>query len=209
MQHVAAREHALLGSHQRIVDDRARRDRAELDFGGLCDLVFGQQPYAEQQRVARDLPFGPGDRLQFFVDGGDYDRGHPLFAVDRDDRMRKIEGDVKVLQTLHDVAVEPRRIGHQLDDSLDLRALERHSARHDQPDVSAAQNDDLFAGHESVDVDQLLRRTCRKHARRAAAGDVDRPARPFAAAASQDYRLCAVFDKTVLRAHAGDDLVRD
>ena len=149
---------------------------------------------------------GAGHGLAVF-DLGDRHAGHALLALDVHHGVAEFQRDIKVVQALHDVALQPAGIRHQLGHAKHLGALQRHAAGHDQPDIAAAQNDHAAAGQVALHVDQALRRACGKDTRRAGAGDIQRAARTLAAAHGQHDRLGLHLKQTVGAVHGGDDLV--
>ena len=104
-----------------------------------------------------------------------------------DDGRRQVQGDRKVLQALHDVAVEAVGVRHDLKDARHLDPFQRQAPRHDQPDVARPKDGDTAAGQHAVEVDKALRQPGRKHPRRPRAGDADGGARPFAAPHRQHH----------------------
>ena len=112
------------------------------------------------------------------------------------------------MQALHDVAVQPRGIRHQLDAGQHLRALERHAPRHNQANVAGAENDDALSDHIALNVHIPLRRSRRKNAGAACAGDRDRAARAFAAAHRQHDGLRSDLLIAVYGVDAADMLLR-
>ena len=104
------------------------------------------------------------------------------------DGVAVIDGDAEVFEALHDVAFETAGIRHELDDSLDVRALKGHPARHDETDVSAAEDDDAFAHEIALDVAHLLRHARRVYARGTGARKRDRARRAFSASHREHHR---------------------
>ena len=114
------------------------------------------------------------------------------------------------MQALHDVALESAGVRQKLGHALDVRALERHAARHDEADIAAAENDDLASGQEALKIHEPLRRAGGVDARRAVAGDVQRPARPLAAAHGENDGASAELLHAALTARNGEHaLVRE
>ena len=66
------------------------------------------------------------------------------------------ERDIVVVQALHDVALESAGVRQKLGHALDVRALKRHAARHDETDVARAENDDAPADHVALDIKVAL-----------------------------------------------------
>ena len=120
----------------------------------------------------------------------------------------EVQGNIEILQTLHDVALEPAGIRHDLRHGVDVCALERHAPRHNQADVAGAEDHNLAPGHQPFHVDEPLRRARRVDARRAVAGDVQRPARPLAAAHREDDRLRADLLQPALAPRHGQHTLR-
>ena len=112
------------------------------------------------------------------------------------------------MQALHDVPVQTRGIRHQLDAGEHLRALERHTPRHDEADVAGAENDDALSGHVALDVHVALRRTGCENAGAACAGDGDRAACALPAAHRQHDGLRGDLLIAVCGVDAADVLFR-
>ena len=200
VQDVAAGKHARDAGHELVVHERAARDGVYAHARLAAELVFRQQPHGEQQRVARVAHLRAGYGAQVLVHLGDGDRLHAALALHVHHGVRQLERYAKVIQALHDVALEPAGVRHELRDARHVRALEREPARHDEADVAGAQDHDLAPRQQAVDVYQALRGAGRVHAGRARAADVQRAARPLAAAHrkhhgprahAEDAALCA------------------
>ena len=121
--------------------------------------------------------------------------------------MAQIQGDVIVLQALHDVAVQAGGIGHQLYAGQHLGALQGHAARHDQADIAAAQDDHAAAGHIALEVDKLLRGAGAVDAGAAGAGNGQRAAGTLAAAHGQHNSLGLEHLQAPLAGDGGDGLI--
>ena len=112
----------------------------------------------------------------------------PVGAEHARDRVAQVQRDVIVVQALVDVARQTRGGGLGLVHAEHLRALKRQAARHDEPDVAAAE-DDAAAGRQLAEqVRKVLRGAGREHARRARAVDKDLLCRALAAAGGQHER---------------------
>ena len=205
MQDVAAGEDAGNRGLARLVDGGAAGHRVERDARRGRELVLGEEPDGKHQRVARDRLLGTGDRrARGGVHFGDDDALNALLAEDAHDGVVELERDAVVDEALHDVAVQARGIRHELGDELHLGALPRHAARHDEPDVAAAEDDDLAPGEEALHVHEPLRAARGVDAGRARAGDRKRAARALAAAHREDDRAGAEAHEAALRVHADD-----
>ena len=120
------------------------------------------------------------------------------------------ERDIVVVQALHDVALESAGVRQKLGHALDVRALKRHAARHDEADVAAAEDDDLASGHEALKIHEPLRRTGGIDACRTVAGDVQRSAGPLAAAHRKNDGAAAELLHAAFTARNGEHaLVRE
>ena len=205
MQDVAAGEDARDGGLAVLVDGGAARHRVERDARRGGELVLGEKPDGEQQRVARDRLLGSWDRrARGGVHLGDDNSLHALLAEDARHGVVELERNAVVDQALHDVAVEARGIRHELRDELHLGALPRHAARHDEADVAAAEDHDLAPGEEALHVHEPLRAARGVDAGRARAGDRERAARALAAAHREDDRAGAEPDEPARGVHADD-----
>ena len=211
VQDVAAGEDAGDRGLARLVDGGAARDRVECDARRGRELVLGEEPDGEQQRVALDRLLGAGDRrARGGVHFGDDDALDALLAEDAHDGVVELERDAVVDEALHDVAVQARGIRHQLGDELHLGTLPRHAARHDESDVAAAEDHHLAPWEEALHVHEPLRAAGGVDAGRARSGDGERAARALAAAHREDDRAGAEPDEPALRVHANDfSVLRD
>ncbi len=96
--------------------------------------------------------------------------------------MVQIEGNTEIIQALHDVAGESRRVGLDLHHRLYLGPDPAHPSGHDEADVSASDDDHLFSGNIAFNIDQSLGESCRIDPARSGAGGADVSPVPFAAA---------------------------
>ena len=157
VQDVAAGEHPGDARLKRLVDHGPSRDGRELDARAARKLVLGKKPHREEQGIAWVTDLGPGNRAPRPVDLGEHDRLDALLALDARDGMAEQQRDTEVVDALDDVALEAARIRHELGDARDVGSLERHATGHDEPDVAGAEDDDLAARHEPLDVHEPLR----------------------------------------------------
>ena len=99
--------------------------------------------------------------------------------------------NVVVVQTLHDVSFKSAAERHDFQNFQNLCALESHTARHNKPDVAAAQNHDFFADEIAFDVGKSLRHTGGINARGTSACQLDCAGSPFPATHRKDdcFRL--------------------
>ena len=147
------------------------------------------------------------DGLAVRTDLGDRHAGDALLALDVHDGVAELQRNVKVVEALHDVALQTAGIGQQLRHDQHLRALERHAAGHDEADIAAAEDHDPAAGHIALHIDQPLRRTGRVDARRAVAGDIQRAAAALTAAHGEEDGLRVDLDEALLAVDGRDVLV--
>ena len=107
------------------------------------------------------------------VEGGNLNCFHPVAALDARDDVGQVQRDGKIVETLHDVAHAPRRIGLDLDDGEHRAADQGEPARHDEADVAGADDHHASTGNAPLDVHEALGKTRGVHARRAGAGNGD------------------------------------
>ena len=122
--------------------------------------------------------------------------------------MAQFQRDVKIIEALYNIALQPAGVGHQLGHAEDLCPLQRHAPRHDKPDIAAAQDHDPPPGEIPFHVDEPLRRACGKDARRAVARDVQRTARALTAAHGQNHGLGVQLEQAVRFVHGRHGLIR-
>ena len=103
--------------------------------------------------------------------------------------MGEIKRNIVVLQALHNVPVQSVGIRHQLHAGENLRALQRHAARHNQADVTGAEDDDPFADHVAFHIDVALRGARGENTRGTVARNADSAAGSLSAAHGQNNRL--------------------
>lgn len=70
--------------------------------------------------------------------------------------MGQIQGNVEVLQALHDVAGQAAGIRHDLHAGQYFGTFQRHAAGHDQADVAAAEDEHPLAYQIALHVDIAL-----------------------------------------------------
>ena len=119
--------------------------------------------------------------------------------------MRKIQRNIKVVKTLNDITVKPRRIRHKFYNCRNVSAFKRHTARHNKAYIAAAENYYFLTRKISVDINQLLGSTCREYACAAHTCNIDCASRTFAAAAGKYYCFCLQLNKSVFRRNIGYD----
>ena len=103
--------------------------------------------------------------------------------------MGKVQGNVKVVQALHDVAGQAAGVGHHLYAGQHLCALKGHAACHDQANVAAAEDQHPPAHQITFHVHIALCCTGGVHAGRAGARGADGTAGALAAAHAQNDAL--------------------
>ena len=103
--------------------------------------------------------------------------------------MGEVQGDVKVVQALHDVAGQAAGVGHHLYAGQHLCTLKGHAARHDQADVAAAEDQHPLADQIAFHVHIALCCTGGVHTGRAGARGTNGTAGALAAAHAQNDAL--------------------
>ena len=189
VQHVATGEHAGQGGSQRLVHHRPAGDGVQCRAGLPGQLVLRQQSHAQQQRVAGDVPLRAGDGQALPVHLRQRHTGEMLLPVDLHHRGGQVQGDMEIVQTLDDVALQTTGVGHDLRHGLDLGALQRHTPGHDEPDVAGAEDHHLPSRQIALHVHHALGRARRPDTGGAGARDVQRAPGPLAAAHGQHHRL--------------------
>ena len=77
-----------------------------------------------------------GDGLAVGADLRDRDAGNTLLALNVHNGVAKLEGNAEVVQALDDITLQTARVGQKFCYNQHLRALKRHSSRHDESDIS-------------------------------------------------------------------------
>ena len=104
MHHIAAGENTVcLGLHI-FVHQRAVRAPVHGDTSGAGQLVFRDQAHAEQNGVAVKFHFRARNRAAVFIHLRYDGLLHPPVALDIHDGVGQVQGDVVVVQALHDIA---------------------------------------------------------------------------------------------------------
>ena len=98
-----------------------------------------------------------------------------------------MQRNAEVVQALHHVATQARRMRHQLVHAHHLGSLRRQTARHDQPDVSRPEDHRATPGQAPLEVHEVLRAARREHARRTRARQVERAQPALARAGGQHH----------------------
>ena len=188
MQHVAAGKYARHARLQTLVHYGAARTWVQLNARAHRKLVFGYQTHRKQQRVARNDALRPGNGRQVLVDLTHLDGLHAVVSDHARDGGGQVQRNAKVVQAVLHIAAQAVGVRHEFVHALDRNPLERAAARHDESDVTRAQNDGARAGFEVLDIDVSLRQARRKHAGRSAAGNLDLAAGALAATHGKDDR---------------------
>ena len=115
----------------------------------------------------------------------------------------EIQGDVKILQALDNVALQSAGVGEDLRHCVDLGALQGHAPGHNKPDVAASEDHHIFSGHKALHIHQALGGTGGIDTRRTVAGDVQRAPGPLPAAHGQNHRLGLDLNEPRLRSGDG------
>ena len=122
--------------------------------------------------------------------------------------MTQIQRNVVIVKTLQDISRQSRRVWHDLQYRLHVRAFERQPARHNHADISGAEDHDLPPRHPVIQIHVRLRGSGGKDACRPLSGYAKSAAGPFLAAHSQNDSLglictqslsCNCLHKAVLR----------
>ena len=104
------------------------------------------------------------------------DAGHTLLALNVHHGVAQLQRNAKIIEALHNIALQTAGIGHKLGNAEHLGTLQRHTARHNQADVAAAQNHNPPPGQVAFHIDKALRRARSEDTGGAVAGDVQRAA---------------------------------
>ena len=120
--------------------------------------------------------------------------------------MRKLQRNVKVVKALLDVTGKTAGIGHQLANGVNLGTLQRHTACHDQTDVSGTKNDYVFAGEIALHVNVLLRGARTENTRGTVACKRQRTGRSLTASHGKDHSLSLDLENAFFGIGGGDHL---
>ena len=190
LHHVAAGKHAGDAGLHVLVHDGALGAGVHLDAGLLGQLVFGDQPHAQQNGVHIKLHLSAGNGFAVGADLGHDGLFHTVLALNIHDGVGEVQGDVKVVQALHDIAGQATGVGHHFYAGQHLCTLKGHAAGHDQADVTAAEDQHPLAHQIAFHVHIALCCTGGVHAGRAGARGADGTAGALAAAHAQHDAFC-------------------
>ena len=150
MQNIAAGEHAGHAGLQGAGHPRSSGNDIHLNAQAQRKFVFGDQPDGQQQGVAFYVPGLVHDGLKIFVHGRHRDLLHPVAAVNVRHCSGQVQGNVKVIQALHDVAGKAIGIGHNLEHPHHLTTFKNQAPGHDEPNVTGSQNRNALARQIAV-----------------------------------------------------------
>ena len=198
VEHVSASKDALGSSLSVLVHHRTVGYAVKRDVSRFGKLVFGNETNREKKRIARNILacFCNGTATLVYLCNGNALKA--FAAVNFHYGVTELERNVKIIETLLNVACKTARVGHQLAYCVHLCALKRHTACHNQANVARAENNDLFAGKISLEVDVFLCRTCAVNACGACACNVERTAGALAAAHCKNDCLCLELEYAAL-----------
>ena len=203
---IAARKDAGYARFHKLIDRRPLRHRIHVNARARTHFVFGNESDRKEKRIARDVFFRTFYRTAVRIDGSDRNARHALSPVDFDNRRTQFQRYVEVFETLRHIAAQARRIRHHFAHDFYVAPFEREPPRHDKTDIAASQNDDFFAGQVPVDIDETLRASGRKDARRPRTRNDEGAPRPLSAAHREDNRLRVQKHKSVFCVHRRDDV---
>ena len=172
----------------------------------LGQLILRNQTNGQKQRITGNELLGTGYGLTAF----DFSNGYTfqtLFAVDLDNGMAQLQGNVKVIQTLLNVTSQTAGIGHQFANSMNLCTFQSHTASHDQTDITGTQNDNFFTGHITHLVYILLCSTGTKDTGRTAARNIQRTFGTLTTAHGQNDSLGFDLENTIFFVGGGDHFI--
>ena len=133
------------------------------------------------------MRLGAGDGLEVVVHLRHLDAGDVLASFDFGHGMREEKRYVVVVKALDDVSHKTGRLLHYLYAGENLRAGERESPRHDEPDVARAEYHHAASRHDAVHVDETLDGARRIDARRSRSRRHQRPSRTLAATHGENH----------------------
>ena len=105
MGHIAAGEHPGQGGLHVLVDQGPVGAPVQRDARLAGELIFGDEAHRQQQGVAVKDPLSARDGAALVVHSGGHHLFHPALPPYVHHGVGEVEGDVKVLQTLDNVAL--------------------------------------------------------------------------------------------------------
>src|SRR5450830_1957052 len=167
---------------QSLVDDSATRDGIQLDTSRLTEFILWNKPDGSDECITRYLAFRSGNWMPVLVYLSNGHARHPLSAVHACHGVTQQQGDAIVIEALHDVACETRRVGHDLKNCIDSRPFQGEPPRHDEANVARSEDDNIVTGKVALHIHVALSRAGRHDARGSGARDHDGSSRTLAAA---------------------------
>ena len=207
MYDVAAGKNALAAGHHGLIDEGAVCNGVNRNISCRAQLILGNEADRQKQGITGYILEGLRDGTSLFVHLCNHDTLDALASAHLDNRVRQAQRNAEIVQTLHDIALEAARIRHDLEHHLDFCAFQRHAARHDESDITRAQNNDFFARHIALDIDKALRRAGGVDARRTGAADADCTAAALTATHCKHNRARLNGQNAVLAVDCGDDAI--
>ncbi len=122
--------------------------------------------------------------------------------------MREFQRNAEIIEALDNVPLESAGIGHQLGDNLNLRAFQRHAARHDESDIAGTEDDNLSSRHFALDIDEALCCAGCVDAGRTVTGNIQGSSRALPASHCKDHRIRLDGEESIGLVHGGDNLLR-
>ena len=173
MQRIAAGKNAGHRGLPVLIHQRAVGAWIHNDSGVPGQFILRNQPHGQQHRVAVKGHLRTGNGTALVVHLGHYHLLHPGFAPNVRNGVGQIQRNIKILQALHNVALQPAGIRHYLYAGQHLGALQGHTPSHNQPNVTGAENDHTLAHHVALHIHIPLGSTGSEHTGRARAGNGD------------------------------------
>ena len=182
VKHVSAGENTLDGGHVVLVNNGAVGASVDFDAGVSGQLVFGNKTYGKQQGIYVKFDFGAGNGVIAVHLAYDNLGKASVFADYVGDSVAEIKRNAVIVKALSDISLKTVGIRHKLNNSLYLRTLKGHTARHNKTNVAGAEDEHLFAHHIAFHIDISLGGSGGENAGGAFAGNGDGAAGSFAAA---------------------------
>ena len=117
---------------------------------------------------------------------GGIQTGNVFGTVDIDHLMSQKKRNIKVIQTLRDIAHQTGGTGQNFNDRLNLDTAPAHTARHNKTDVAGTDDDCTFSRDDTFDIEQFLGGTGSPDTGGTAPGDRQIAAAALAAADRHD-----------------------
>ena len=138
MEYISAGEYAGNIGFKAFVDNRTGGHGRKGDAQLAGKFIFRDKTAGKQQSIAGNLLLSTRNGLAVSAYFCKRDAGNAVFSLNVYDRMGKLEGNIKILEALDDISLQPAGIRKKLCHDFNGSTFQSHAPRHDEPDVAGA-----------------------------------------------------------------------